>query len=415
MDLQVAELVLTYQKIAYFKTDARLNITEAGGSFELLQHLEIKNQPLHAINAKKPGQGAYFSSSSVDLFGALALGDVIPDILEHSNKLLNVLHGIDAESYIAGLRFAPKDSAIDSQFVNVRTVPQLDRAGRITGLIHLLEDISATHSLHHRLEYLTHSVEMLQNQLDMAAHELSTPLTLISGYLEILTEISERELTKEQEQCLELIESSVDNLHIVVKSLFDIVFAEADGLRLALQPVDISQIVEGAVLEFQHHLERRSQTIIVKSGRRHPHALCDHARIIQVMNNLLSNASKFSPVGSTIEIEITSDIDDNMIQVAITDNGSGIGRDEHKAIFERFYRTKFGKRAEAQGAGLGLYLCRTIIKMHSGDIWCQDSAGSGTTFCFTLPCTDLQAVAPASANHSDYEANVSIRTNGTGR
>ncbi len=414
MDLQVAELVLTYQKIAYLKTDARLNIIEAGGSFELLQHLELKNQPLSAINAKKPGQGAYYSTSNADMFGALALGDVIPDILEHSSQLLNVLHGLEPESYVAGLSYATKDTNAPSVFVNVRTVPQTDRAGRITGLIHLLEDISTNRSLRSQLEYLGQSVEMLQNQLDMAAHELGTPLTLISGYLEILTELGDQEMTNEQDQCLELIESSVDNLHIVVKSLFDIVFAEADGLRLALQPVDINQIIDGAVVEFQHHLQRRSQRIVVKSGRRHPYALCDQTRIIQVLNNLLSNASKFSPVGSTIEIEITSDIDDNLIQVAITDNGTGIGMEEHQAIFDRFYRTKFGKRAEAQGAGLGLYLCRMIIQMHSGEIWCQDSPGSGTTFCFTLPCTDLPLVASGPMVSSSDEVGMVLEANGTG-
>lgn len=96
MELQVAELVLTHQKIAYLKTDARLNIIEAGGSFELLQHLELNNQILHAINAKKPGQGAYFSTTSSDSFGALALSDVIPEIVQHSEKLLNVLHGLES-------------------------------------------------------------------------------------------------------------------------------------------------------------------------------------------------------------------------------------------------------------------------------------------------------------------------------
>lgn len=392
MDSQVSELILTYPKLAYLKTDARLNIVEAGGSFELLQYLELKNQAIHSVNSKKPGQGVYYAVANSGAFGALALTDIIPRISQYSNELLNVLHGLESELYTTGLSFAAAGSATE-KIVNVRTVPQKDRSGRITGLLHLLEDVTDIRSFRRQIEHLGQSIEMLQNQLDMAAHELGTPLTLISGYLEILTDISGDQVSGEQRQCLELIEGSVDNLHIMVKSLFDIVFAEADGLRLALQPVDIGQIVSGAVIEFQHHLDRKSQQIVVKNGNRHPHALCDQTRIIQVMNNLLSNASKFSPVGSTIEIEITSDVDENIIQVAITDNGTGIDNKEHNAIFERFYRTQFGKRAEMQGAGLGLYLCRMIIHMHGGEIWCQSASGSGSTFCFTLPCTDLPLVA----------------------
>lgn len=392
MDLQVSELILTHPKLAYLKTDARLNITEAGGSFELLQYIELKNQALHAVNAQNPGQGAYYTVSNASAFGAVAFTDIFPSATQYTSELLNVLHGLEPELNMPALNLSAAGS-MNEKTVNIRTVPQKDRAGRISGLIHILEDVTDLRMLRRQIEHLGHNVEMLQNQLDMAAHELGTPLTLISGYLEILSDISGNQATAEQRQCMELIEGSVDNLHIMVKSLFDIVFAEADGLRLALQPVDISQLINGAVIEFQHQLERKSQQIIVKSGRHHADALCDQTRIIQVLNNLLSNASKFSPAGSTIEIEITSDIDDDIIQVAITDNGAGVNNKEHTAIFDRFYRTQFGKRAEAQGAGLGLYLCRMIIHMHGGEIWCQDASEKGSTFCFTLPCTTLPSVS----------------------
>lgn len=411
MDLQVSELILTHPKLAYLKTDARLNITEAGGSFEILQYFELKNQALHAVNAKSPGQGAYYTVSNTGAFGAVAFTDIFPSVTQYSNELLNVLHGLEPELRMPSLTLAIAGS-MNEKVVNVRTVPQKDRAGRIAGLIHLLEDVTDIRSLRRQIEHLGQSIEMLQNQLDMAAHELGTPLTLISGYLEILSDISGNQMTAEQRQCMELIEGSVDNLHIMVKSLFDIVFAEADGLRLALQPVDISQVVNGAVIEFQHQLERKSQQIVVKNGRPHANALCDQTRIIQVLNNLLSNASKFSPAGSTIEIEITSDIDDDIIQVAITDNGSGVDNKEHSAIFDRFYRTQFGKRAEAQGAGLGLYLCRMIIHMHGGEIWCQDATENGSTFCFTLPCTDLPLISSENMDML-FGQNGTYSTNGS--
>ncbi|MEM7132410.1 MAG: ATP-binding protein [Chloroflexota bacterium] len=391
MDLQVSELILTHHRIAYIKTDIRLSIVEAGGSMELLQFLGFKRPEIRAANAERPGQGAFFTFKSSDPFNNLNLREIIPSIEEHKEQFLNVLHGLVAKVENKALTISNGERAMQCT-INLQTVAETDRSGRIVGLIHLVEDISDIEAVRQEKKVIRQRVEMLQNQLDMVAHELGTPLTLVSGYLELLNELADDTLSSEQRQCMELIEGNVDNLHIVVKSLFDIVFAEADGLRLALQPINIVQLLQSSIREFESQLATKSQNIILKASSGYPNALCDNTRIIQVINNLLSNASKFSPIGSTIEIDVTSDTKDKLLQIGITDNGSRIANEEKQAIFDRFYRTKFGKRAESQGAGLGLYLCRQIIQMHGGQIWCQASTDMGSTFCFTLPSTDLPIV-----------------------
>ena len=109
----------------------------------------------------------------------------------------------------------------------------------------------------------------------------------------------------------------------------------------------------------------------------------DEKRLRQVFDNLISNAIKYSPEGGHIEVGAKEEA--GRVVAYVRDEGVGIPEDEQATIFERFYRVDSSLRRATQGAGLGLYLARAIIRAHGGDIWVQSAPGQGSTFYFTLP------------------------------
>jgi signal transduction histidine kinase len=109
----------------------------------------------------------------------------------------------------------------------------------------------------------------------------------------------------------------------------------------------------------------------------------DREKIGQVINNLISNAVKYSPVGSTIKVGCEQVA--GHVQISVADKGLGISKDDMKRLFERYYRARGNENKHIAGFGIGLYLCSEIIKGHNGRIWAESQPGKGSTFYFTLP------------------------------
>lgn len=109
----------------------------------------------------------------------------------------------------------------------------------------------------------------------------------------------------------------------------------------------------------------------------------DREKTSQVFNNLLSNADKYSPPGSTIEV--TATVKDNYAEVSVRDEGTGVNSEDLPRLFERYYRVKEADKNHIAGFGIGLYLCAEIVKLHGGKIWAESQPGNGSTFFFTLP------------------------------
>src|SRR5207247_1672963 len=112
-------------------------------------------------------------------------------------------------------------------------------------------------------------------------------------------------------------------------------------------------------------------------------ALADRERVTQILENLVSNAVKYSPAGGAIKVSLSRQVD--RVFVAISDSGLGIPRDELPKLFTRFHRVEGADRAPIRGTGLGLYITRELVDRHGGTIWAESQVGKGTTFTFTLP------------------------------
>lgn len=212
--------------------------------------------------------------------------------------------------------------------------------------------------------------------IGIASHELKTPLTTIKGYIEML-KLMEDEYPKKQ-----FVESAFKNvlkLEDLVKDLLDVSKIESGQLQLENEEFDMSRLVDETIASAQMISTTHK---IVRQGEIKEELICaDRKRIEQVLINLLSNAVKYSPGEKEVIVNLQKK--EKELIITIRDFGIGIPEEEHELIFDRFYRTK-GSSVHISGFGLGLYICRDIIRRHAGKIWVE-SKKKGTLFNFSLP------------------------------
>lgn len=215
--------------------------------------------------------------------------------------------------------------------------------------------------------------------LSIASHELKTPLTTIKGYLQVARTLMPAEGHQRLGEVLAKTEKSVERLNGLIAELLDVSRIQSGRVQLQLEPCDFDDLVEETVTEVRETLPGRT---ILLSGKTGAMPLVDESHLVQVITNLLSNAAKYSPEGTPIQVHIGKV--GEYVKFAVTDKGLGIKPEEQKYIFERFFRAQ-SIQTKYPGMGIGLYICDQIIKNHEGTLWVESTHGEGSTFNFTVP------------------------------
>ena len=217
----------------------------------------------------------------------------------------------------------------------------------------------------------------------LVSHELRTPLTSIRGYLELLLdEAVEADLGATHVDWLNIIDRNAVRLLHLVEDLLLKAQDAAGAITLDRTDVDLATLIEHCV---QAGVPVATARGIVLEGNTDELGTvsADPTRIGQVIDNLVSNALKFTPAGGRVDVRAFAHGEGVRIEVA--DTGVGIPEDEQELLFERFFRTAQAQSAAVPGAGLGLSIAKAIVEAHGGGISCRSRGGTGTTFVVDLP------------------------------
>ena len=244
-----------------------------------------------------------------------------------------------------------------------------DPTGAIAGRIFAFRDISSEHLVE----------QMKSDFVSTVSVELRTPLTSIYGFAQTLLREDVAFGDTERRTFLEFIARESERLTAIVDALLNVARLDTGDLNVALEPTDVGQVVDTALATVEDPGAHR----IVAEVERALAAHADPDKLRQVLDQLVSNAVKFSPPGGTVVV--TARKLDDTVEVAVLDEGSGVPAAERERIFSKFYKAGDG---QGRGTGLGLFIAQGLVQEMGGRIWVDSEEGKGARFAFVLPLAE---------------------------
>ena len=258
----------------------------------------------------------------------------------------------------------------------INATPVRSAEGKMVSIIATIQDMTPLEDLQRlRSEFL-----------GMVSHELRMPLTAIKGSAASALSSTSHFNPSEAYQFFRIIDEQADHMRILINDLLDVTRIEAGTLSIALETSGVASLVEQARTAF---LDGGAENIIeVGLPPDLPPVAVDRQRVLQVLTNLLSNASKYSPASSTIRV--TASQQDSHVAVTVADEGRGVSAEDLPQLFRKFLRISGADgKPEVGGEGLGLVICKGIVEAHGGRIRAEsDGLGLGTRFTFTIPVAE---------------------------
>lgn len=377
MEPAVAQLIIQDQSIAYAITDRSLHIVEVGGASALCTHLGEKAE-------KK------------------LLYDWVPELVGHEQDMRDLLQG---NSLRFELPFVNReDESGQTHYVTLINLPYIKEGSEIAGILHIAEDVTPIANaertmLQQRNElFLARDELRKQNQklqdaitefkqLDalksqfatVAAHELRNPISTIMLYARMLLDDESEEVAKSYIRNLGVIYRNAERLSRITDNMLDLLKVEIGEMELLIKPLSFTEIISKVEADMRPLLQEKKQRLVARCEANLPPVLCDEDRTIQILSNLIHNASKYSTDGAEINLCVYPDENPDYLHVAIRDTGIGIPEEEHSRLFESFFRASNAHTTNATGSGLGLSIVRALVQLHGGKIWIESKVGQGTT------------------------------------
>ncbi len=261
---------------------------------------------------------------------------------------------------------------VGKQFINANFSPYYDTAGRIEGVVVVLQDITEQKKLD----------DMRKEFVANVSHELRTPLTTVKSYTETLIEgaIEDREIALD---FLGIIDSEADRMAFLVRDLLQLTRFDNKQVRLDITEIEMNEFLNITVRQNKIHAEAKNQELTFEP---YPHDVViygDRDRVGQVVNNIVTNAIKYSLEQAQIRIYIGEDA--QYYKISVRDTGMGISREDLPRIFERFYRVDKARSRAMGGTGLGLAIAKEIMEGHGGRLTAESEYGKGTVMTMWFP------------------------------
>lgn len=416
----------------------------ANGSKRAIIHFEVTIESLRLLLARETGHHVYVVDHAT---GAVIADTILPQRLEAplgrsgDRRFASLVHHVSQRGFhtLDGTRTAwvrvPHTEENANDWVLVATAPSIHSSllgvNRTTlALLALLLFLAALpiayrwgrlnknltdfeqdlHESEHRYRELFEEAEggrrLLAGQNDRlreldrmkdefvasVSHELRTPLTSINGYLELVMDGEAGKLEEEQRDFLDIVRRNAERLLRVVGDLLDVAQFSASQVVIECAPVDLVSLAEQAVDAVRPVAEERGIVVALEGTALDP-LEGDADRLGQVVDNLLTNAVKFTPAGGRVDVRLFTG--EGLVKLEVSDSGMGISEDDVQHLFERFFRTSDARVQAIQGTGLGLSIVAAIVEAHGGSIEVESELGVGTTFRVVLPLTSGQQRAAA--------------------
>jgi len=225
------------------------------------------------------------------------------------------------------------------------------------------------------------------------SHELRTPLNSIIGFSEVLVDGLLGEMEPEQLDCVKNIHAGGEHLLSLINDILDLSKIEAGRMKLKLAAFDIVDLMAEVEATTRPLVEKKSQVLALEWDEDLPPLTADRFRIKQVLLNLLSNASKFTPMEGHITLSCHL-IDPTTVHFSVTDDGIGVKPEDQEIIFEEFRQADGSHAREMTGTGLGLAISKRLVEMHGGCIWVESEYRNGATFQFQIALSGPQVEEP---------------------
>ncbi|NIM95532.1 MAG: GAF domain-containing protein [Anaerolineales bacterium] len=256
--------------------------------------------------------------------------------------------------------------------------------------LHRLAEHAAVAIENTRLYRSVQAADIAKSQfVSIVTHELRMPMTAIVGYTDLLRQGSAGPVNKKQDQFLQTIRTNADRMELLVSDLSDISRIETGQLGIHLQPLSVKDYIRETAVTMEPHFDAKAQTLSIELPEDLEEVVADPARLIQILTNLLANATKYTPEGG--EIRIHAQEDGDFVRVSVSDDGIGISLADQADLFSQFFRSDDPVVRKQQGWGLGLYVAHLLVNMMGGEIDFESELGKGSTFWFTLPTSTGEA------------------------
>lgn len=242
----------------------------------------------------------------------------------------------------------------------------------VVGEVRLIHDVTRERELE----------QLKDDFFSTISHELRTPLFSIQGFAQLMSE--EEYLDRAtQKEFLGTIQRQAQQLSEMVNNLLDLSQFDAGKLVFDKISLNLLELLNQTVLKLQGFAHQRDVRLLAHLPPQLPAVVGDSQRLEQVLTNLIGNAIKFSPAGQIVVV--AASLRGSNILIQVQDQGVGIPAEDLDRIFSRYYQAHNKSERSAMGSGLGLHIAKKIVEGHGGKIWAESTAGSGSTFCFTLP------------------------------
>ena len=222
------------------------------------------------------------------------------------------------------------------------------------------------------------------NFVSMVSHELRTPLNSVHGFIDLLLQGYMGELNEEQHKYLGFAQEGVQQLVSIVEDILFLTRSDSGQFEIKQQEIDFRELAKQVVNCLQPQARKAGVMLDEDIPTPAPILNVDPQRMKQVLNNLVTNAIKFTPPGGTVTIRVRPH-NEQFVMISVSDTGYGIPVEDRAHIYERFYQSNHALQSKMGGYGLGLSIAKLIVEQHGGEIGFDSVIDKGTTFCFTAP------------------------------